>query len=188
MNSKLISETHYNDLGLELVNNSEEVTVRLSRASGIRALFQGLAILIFVLLFVWHGFSEGYLLKVDRGLLVLISLVLLVAVIAPPALNFIRIKQVGGYVAKFDKLTRKFSCNYFSDVCWSDVSYFTIVSERLGEIVPFEIQVVLKDNVNFQGANILLVYPSSLRLDRGKMYNVFNEFARIAGKSLLVVR
>lgn len=85
MNYSLISNTHYNDLGLELVDNAGEVKVCFPRSSGIRALFQGLAILVVVLLFAWHGFSEGYLLKIDRGLLVLISLVLLFAVIVTAA-------------------------------------------------------------------------------------------------------
>ena len=180
----LISNTHYNDFGLDLVADTNEVKVCLSKSSSGKAILQGLIIFSVAVLFVWHGVSTGYLLKINRGLSFLITLILLVAIVLPIALNAIRIKQVGEYVIKFNKVTRELDGNHFKKILWDDVDYFAIVSENLGEITPFEIQLVLKKGSR-SNTQSLLVYASSLRLDRGKMNQVFSEFARIVGKALI---
>ena len=183
MNPTLLSKCHYNDFRLELVENRNEIKVVLAKGAYAKSIIQAVSILLVAIVFLWMGYSEGFLRELDRGILVLTIFILSSAVLIPAALNFVRIKEIGDYIIKFNKLDNVISGKYFQRLDLNSVKNFIIVSKKLGEITPYEIQLVLeKNDQNVVGNSNMLVYASSTRLDRGEIHDVFSKFSYSIGK------
>lgn len=182
MNTTLLSKCHYNDFKLELVENKDEIKVVLAKGAFAKSIIQSVTILLVVIVFLWMGYSEGFIRELDRGILVLTILILLSTILIPAVLNFVRISEIGDHIIKFNKHENLISGAYFQSLDLKSVRKFIIVSKKLGEITPYEIQLVLeKNNPNFVDDN-MLVYASSTRLDRGEIHDVFSNFSYSIGK------
>lgn len=187
MSSRLISKDHHSDMKLELSVDGDEVIVGLAKNIRTWIFIQTLIILVFEILFVIHGISKGYLLKVENA--VLVGMCLIPALVAPPIMHMWRVKQVGDYILKFDRKTRKVDGHYFNDLPLEDIDRFIVVSERVGGDPVYEIQIILKGNTEQSGPPPLLVYPSSSAIHKiGNMFKVFDEFAVHLGKTLTRVK
>lgn len=184
MSSRLISETHHNDIGIELVIYGDEFKICLASNYIVKSFIQAAFILCGLIAFVIHGLWEGYLLAMNRGLAFFCCFILLLAALIPLFSNVARYRQVGSYIISYNKVTGLFNGNYFKEIRAEEVDYFSIISENKGEVIPYEIQIVLK-KCEKGLMRRLLVYPASVRLDSGKMYRIFAEFSGLVGKPLI---
>lgn len=179
---EMLSRIHHADTaGLELVRDAKSVRLRLSRRWILYVVFQIAVVSLVSGLILWDGFSKGYLRGLHPGLWVLVAMIFVLAAGLPAWMKHRRHKVIGDHVIRYDLETRTFTGTYFKDVKAADVDGFRVVSAGKGEDKVHEVQVRLKG----EGNRRLLVYPSALRLDTGKVYEAFREFADETGQSFV---